>query len=186
MSDSALLRKANGTICLILTFVFLTLGLLSFWVVLHFVSSLCRSFFAFFIPAFLFLFAFALASVDTFQQFVEAGECIEQEERNEEDCKEKNKGEKTERIRDFTILQAYAKLQKISGILLFIIALVLYAGVILLDLILFSKNPYYLFLLFPESVLYFFICLLVRTACNKFIETGIYLEKSRIGKDNRN
>ncbi len=187
MSDSVTLRKTYGNVHVILAFLSLGICVFSLWGLFHFSNS----FPLLLIPFLIFTAVFVNSCMSFYNHFLEAGKYMEKEERmkqqrrasKEENEEEKNETEEneeeTEEIRDFATLQDSAKLRKTYGFIHSTASFTLFAGVFLLDLYLLSKDPFFAIFLFPEALIFALIYAFIVTAREYFMESGMYIEKSK-------
>lgn len=194
MSDSVTLRKTYGIVYVILSFVSFAIGLFSFWGMIHWSNSHPESALLM-LPFLIFITLSIYLCMSTYGHFVEAGKYLEKEERrkkknrttskeddeNEDKDKKEDKEaeEETEEIRDYATLRDSAQLRKTYGIINLAISFILFAVVFLFALILLPKNPVFLLLLGPAALICLLIYALAETACEYFIEVGMYIEKSK-------
>lgn len=185
MSDSVTLRKTYGIVQVILSFIFLAIALVILWKMFHSTVAILIS-----IPFIFFLGCFIISCMSFYENFLEAGKYMEKAERmkrqriasKEEEEKEENENEEdeeTEEIRDYAALQDSATLRNTYGFICFTISYILFAGVCLLDLYLFTKDPFSAILLFPECIIFVVIYLCISSACEYFMKAGMYIEKSK-------
>lgn len=176
MSDSVILRKTYGIVQVILTFVFLAISVSSLWGMFHFFDTPESG--ALILPFLFFVGPFIASCMSFYQDFLEAGKYMEKAERMKRQGTS-SKEEEKEEIRDFTTLQDSAKLRKTYGFICSTVSYILFAGVFLLDLYLFTKDPFSAILLFPECMIFTVIYTFISSACEYFMEAGMYIEKSK-------
>lgn len=186
MSDSVKLPKTYGTICMIVSFILFALATCCVWGMFHSGNDGI-----FLLLSLILLFMFFVGTCMAFYEyFIKAGVHMEQDNRmkakshpisdEEEDDDEYEEQEQLEERPDISSLQDSAQLQTTYGILFLIAAFVIFAGVILFSLYLFSKDPLFLlFMLFPGTLISLLIYGFAFDACQYFMQAGMYIERSK-------
>lgn len=186
MSGSVKLPKTYGTICMIVSFILFALATCCVWGTFHFGNEGILLLFPL-IPLFGF---FVVTCIAVYDYFLKAGKHMEQDNRmktrnhpipeEDDDDDEYEEQEQLEEKPDISSLQDSAQLQTTYGILSLIAAFVIFAGVILLSLYLFSKDPLFLlFILFPGFLIFLLIYSFAFDACEHFMQAGMYIERSK-------